>query len=94
MVIAQCDAMISLLDSEYYERGWCSVEVMMVQTLRRSYGLHLWFEDVPAREDELSNIGLLRKADDREIIMKDVLLSYEEDRPKIMFLERQSKLLA
>jgi hypothetical protein len=94
MVIAQCDAMISLLDSEYYERGWCSVEVMMVQTLRRSYGLHLWFEDVPAREDELSNIWLLRKADDREIIMKDVLLSYEEDRPKIMFLERQSKLLA
>ncbi|KAK4497900.1 hypothetical protein PRZ48_010555 [Zasmidium cellare] len=44
-IIAQCDALISLVDEEYHSRAWCSVEVMMVQALREAYGVHQWFED-------------------------------------------------
>ncbi|KAG7152015.1 hypothetical protein HYQ46_012157 [Verticillium longisporum] len=46
MIVAQCNAVISLVDGQYYERAWCSVEVMMVQQLRRAYGLHLWYEHI------------------------------------------------
>ncbi|KAI6141989.1 hypothetical protein BKA82DRAFT_19790 [Pisolithus tinctorius] len=44
MIIAQCNALISLVDDAYHTRAWCSVEVMMVQTLRKSYNLHMWYE--------------------------------------------------
>ncbi|KAL2753133.1 hypothetical protein ACRALDRAFT_1036735 [Sodiomyces alcalophilus JCM 7366] len=96
MILAQCDAMISLVDSEYYDRGWCSVEVIMAQTLRNSYGIHHWYEHLwlPAESgDGGGGRWQLREAANQEIVMKDKLLTFEEDRSKVMFLERQSKLL-
>lgn len=98
MIVAQCNAVISLLDEKYHTRAWCSVEVMLVQTLRRSYGLHLWYEQVLLQPDEKSQGGgkkwALQEAPmDLEISMADKQLSLEEDRSKVLFLERQSKLL-
>ncbi|KIK16076.1 hypothetical protein PISMIDRAFT_637576 [Pisolithus microcarpus 441] len=90
MIIAQCNALISLVDDAYHTRAWCSVEVMMVQTLRRSYNLHMWYEHVPSDSDG----GTLREGPiDWQVVMKDKQLTYESDRPKVLFLERQSKLL-
>lgn len=92
MIIAQCDAMISLVDDQYFDRGWCSVEVMMAQTLRNAYGI-LWLEHVHQDEHEYGSGWRLGEAENREVVMKDKLLTYEEDRSKVLFLERQSKLL-
>ena len=93
MVIAQCNALISLVDDTYYDRAWCAVEVMMLQALRRPYGLHLWYEHDISGVD--SSMGVLRAGpNDLEIVIADKKLTFEaEDRPKVMFLERQSKLL-
>ncbi|KAI6033700.1 hypothetical protein BKA83DRAFT_4179937 [Pisolithus microcarpus] len=90
MIIAQCNALISLVDDAYHTRAWCSVEVMMVQTLRRSYNLHMWYEHVPS---DLDGDTLREGPIDWQVIMKDKQLTYESDRPKVLFLERQSKLL-
>ncbi|KAL9613087.1 MAG: hypothetical protein Q9167_002344 [Letrouitia subvulpina] len=92
MIITQCDAVISLIDDRYYNRAWCCLEAMMVQTLQTSYGLHLWHEHVQGKGGELSSLragplGLQLSS----IAEKE--LSFEEDRPKLLFLERQSKLL-
>ncbi|KAI8165877.1 hypothetical protein KHU50_006981 [Colletotrichum sp. SAR 10_65] len=92
MIIAQCDAMISLVDDQYFDRGWCAVEVMMAQTLRNAYGIS-WLEHVHQDEHEYGSGWRLGEAEDRKIVMKDKLLTYEEDRSKVLFLERQSKLL-
>ncbi|KAK1976221.1 hypothetical protein LZ30DRAFT_785724 [Colletotrichum cereale] len=93
MIIAQCDAMISLVDEDYYDRGWCAVEVMMAETLRSSYGIHQWYEHV-VRPHGSGVEGVLREAPGRPIgMMRDKRLTFETDRPKILFLERQSKLL-
>ncbi|WQF75366.1 Putative tetratricopeptide-like helical domain superfamily [Colletotrichum destructivum] len=93
MIIAQCDAMISLVDEDYYDRGWCAVEVMMAETLRSSYSIHQWYEHVLQPGGSRVQ-GVLREAPDRPIgMMKDKRLTFETDRPKVLFLERQSKLL-
>ncbi|OLN85665.1 hypothetical protein CCHL11_08283 [Colletotrichum chlorophyti] len=93
MIIAQCDAMISLVDDDYYTRGWCAVEVMMADTLRSSYQVHQWYEHFD-KSEESDGRGTLRTAENRgHGTMKDKRLTYETDRPKILFLERQSKLL-
>ncbi|KAI8236305.1 hypothetical protein K4K54_003771 [Colletotrichum sp. SAR 10_86] len=92
MIIAQCDAMISLVDDQYFDRGWCAVEVMMAQTLRNAYGIS-WLEHVHQDEHEYGSGWRLGEAENRKIVMKDKLLTYEEDRSKVLFLERQSKLL-
>ncbi|RDA87707.1 hypothetical protein CP532_1762, partial [Ophiocordyceps camponoti-leonardi (nom. inval.)] len=95
LIIAQCNAMISLVDDDYYDRAWCCVEVLMAQTLRRSYGLHLWYEQVKRSEKsaELPCEWKLREGMGADIDVDKKRLTYEEDRPKIMFLERQSRLL-
>ncbi|KAM7224602.1 hypothetical protein V8F06_000383 [Rhypophila decipiens] len=91
MILAQCNAVISLTDEDYYTRAWCSVEVMVAQTLAKSYGLHLWYEHV---YDDNTEKGQLKAGPlDMEIVMADKLLSFERDRPKVLFLERQSRLL-
>lgn len=96
MVIAQCDALISLVDKEYHNRAWCSVEVMMMQTLKRAYGKHLWYEQVPA-PPELQLDGrdwLLREGSiSLNVEMANKQVTFEEDRPKLCFLERQIELL-
>lgn len=70
----------------------------MVQTLRRSYNLHSWYEHVRVQPDEkrdgVSEEYVLRDGSmDLEIIMADKELTFEADRAKVLFLERQSKLL-
>ncbi|KAF2810736.1 uncharacterized protein BDZ99DRAFT_487582 [Mytilinidion resinicola] len=89
--LAQCSAMISLTDDHYYERSWCCIEVMMMQTLRRSYKFHMWFEDA---HDEVSGTRVFREAPvDLEINMAEKKVTFEHDRPTLLFLERQTKLL-
>ncbi|UKZ75830.1 hypothetical protein TrVFT333_003524 [Trichoderma virens FT-333] len=101
MILAQCDAVISLTDDQYYDRAWCCVEVMMISALRKSYNVHLWYEQPIEGETadvvapDAKRYGKLREAPmDLGIQMIDKKLSFEDDRPKVLFLERQSKLLA
>lgn len=90
MLVAQCNAVISLISTDYYDRAWCAVEVMMVQVLRRAYGLHQWYEHVVDADGE----GTLRSGPmDMQIVMANKALAFETDRHKILFLERQTKLL-
>ncbi|KAI6122378.1 hypothetical protein EDD16DRAFT_1572193 [Pisolithus croceorrhizus] len=50
----------------------------------------MWYEHVLSDSDR----GTLREGPmDSQIVMKDKQLTYESDRPKVLFLERQSKLL-
>ncbi|RYO96123.1 hypothetical protein DL764_007527 [Monosporascus ibericus] len=44
MILIQCDAVISLVDGQYYGRAWCTVEVHLIQTLQNLYGLYTWFK--------------------------------------------------
>ncbi|KAI1380769.1 hypothetical protein F4677DRAFT_441103 [Hypoxylon crocopeplum] len=98
--LAQCNAMISLVENDYYRRAWCSVEALMVQTLKRAYHLHLWYQHVPTQPDDgeqgqnKSQYTLREGPMDMEIAVADKGLTYEDDRPKVLFLERQTKLLA
>ncbi|KAI6040364.1 hypothetical protein EDC04DRAFT_3140281 [Pisolithus marmoratus] len=89
MIIAPCNALISLVDDAYHTRAWCSVEVMMLQTLGKSYNLHMWYEYVPSESGE----GTLREGPmDLQFVMRDKELTYESDRAKVLLLDRQSKL--
>ena len=64
----------------------------MVQTLRKAYGVHLWYEHVI---DPVSGNEFLRDGPrDLEINMAQKKVTYEADRPKLLFLERQTKLLS
>ncbi|GAB1311491.1 hypothetical protein MFIFM68171_01701 [Madurella fahalii] len=100
MILAQCNALISLVDDLYYTRAWCTVEAMMIQKLKRAYNIHLWYEQVAVSPRESTTehgakVWHLREGPmDMEITMADKHLTFEEDRPKVLFLERQSKLLA
>lgn len=90
MIVAQCDVVISLVDDEYYHRAWCAVEVMFIQRLVKSYRKHLWYEHVAVTNGEY----VLREGPiELDVSMAQKKLSYEEDRPKVLFLERQGKLL-
>lgn len=97
LIVAQCDAVISLIDDEYYNRAWCAVEAMLVQQLCRAYGFHKWYEQVEgATGDEASSgtAGELRLGPlDQPISASEKELSFEVDREKVLFLERQTNLL-
>jgi len=95
MLLAQCDAVISLVSEDYYTRAWCTVEVMMVQTLKASYHLHEWYEQVPGDSGDAEGSGwILRPGPmDMAISMAETKVTYEEDRAKTLFLERQARLL-
>ncbi|KAL7622095.1 hypothetical protein AAE478_007597 [Parahypoxylon ruwenzoriense] len=99
MILAQCDAVISLIDDSYYHRAWCSVEVMMIHTLKQSYNVHQWYEQPRLFAGTGKSQGAMRHGKLREaamghvIRMADKKLSFEGDRAKVLFLERQSKLL-
>jgi hypothetical protein len=83
--------MISLIDDKYYTRSWCCVEVKMIQTLKRAYGLHLWYEDL---YDFATGQGFLRPGPlGLDVSMADTEVTYEADRPNLLFLERQTLLL-
>ncbi|OJT07177.1 hypothetical protein TRAPUB_1992 [Trametes pubescens] len=84
--LMQCNTVISLFDERYYSRAWCSLEVLIVQTLRRAWRMHSWY--VYDKEGTLSEAPHGFAID-----MTGKQLTYEEERPKLEFLERQSKLL-
>ncbi|KAH7069567.1 hypothetical protein BKA63DRAFT_421242 [Paraphoma chrysanthemicola] len=91
MNLAQCNGMVSLIDEKYYERSWCCVEVLMIQTLRKAFGLHAWYEyfiDPHTGQESLRDGPL-----DLDINMAEKKVTYESDRPKLIFLERQTRLL-
>lgn len=87
LIIAQCDVVITLQDDTYYDRAWCCVEAMMIKRLKSDYDIHGWFEQVASG-------GALREAElGSDLDMAGKKLSYESDRAKVMFLERQAGLL-
>ncbi|KAK9415678.1 hypothetical protein SUNI508_10156 [Seiridium unicorne] len=98
LIIVQCDAIISLVDETYYSRAWCSVEVLYIQTLRKAYGRHLWYEQVAVGTVQ-DNDGFmpkyaLRVGDvETEIVLTEKKLTYQSDEVKIAFLDRQVRLL-
>lgn len=99
MILAQCDAVVSLIDNHYYGRAWCSVEAMMISTLRNSYGVHQWYEQpIEGKATEggraAQGCGMLRDGPmGLSIDMAEKKLSFEEERPQLLFLERQIRLL-
>jgi hypothetical protein len=95
IIIAQCDAVISLVDEKYYDRAWCCVEARIIQVLKRSYNQHCWYEYVEAPVSSGGEaVGVLREGPmDMTMIMAEKELTFEEDRHKVLFLERQIELL-
>ncbi|KAJ4295065.1 hypothetical protein N0V90_007073 [Kalmusia sp. IMI 367209] len=91
MNLAQCNAMISLVDEKYYERSWCCIEVLMMQTLRKAYGIHMWYEHII--EPGTAKDSLRTGPWDLDINMAEKQVTYESDRAKILFLGRQTRLL-
>lgn len=70
----------------------------MIRVLKKSYGIHLWYEQTLSGDEDRGDgeaiVGKLVPGPmNLEISMADKGLSYEEDRPTVMFLERQSGLL-
>lgn len=93
MIVAQCDAMLSLTDDSYYERAWCSVEVAMIQVLVRSYspGQHQWLEVRPRTGP--GPVELVEGKADLNFDVATLKLTHESDRHQVAFLHRQSKIL-
>lgn len=92
MILVQCDAVISLVGDEYHERAWFSVEALMIQTLKKAFDVHLWYEHVAAEDDEGERRGgkkrkwtLRRTRTGRDINLAENNLSVESDRPRVMF---------
>lgn len=92
IIIAQCDAVISLLDNDYFDRAWCCVEAMMIQAMRSWRYLHQWYQHL----EPVGGVGsgVLTNKSPVYLDMKNKKLTYETDRPKVLFLERQTKLLS
>lgn len=72
----------------------------MIQTLKKAYDVHLWYEHVAVESDDedMKRAGdkrwILRKTrTDRDINLAEKKLNVESNRPRVMFLERQSRLL-
>ena len=71
---------------------------MMVQTLKNSFNRHLWYEHVLVQADKhkKDDIGewVLREGPMYlKTVMAEKKLTFEDDRAKVLFLERQTKLL-
>ena len=92
--LIQCNAMISLIDDKYYERSWCCVETLMIRTLRSAYGWHLWYEHVTDSNSGMESLRDGASTPDLEIDFSRTKVTYETDRPKLLFLERQTKLIS
>lgn len=94
LVVAQCNAIVSLIDKAYYKRAWCAVEVLMMQTMA-SYKQHRCFEHrLYSNSEDLVSGYLQQRVQDFEVgEIANLELTLESDRPTIAFLVRQSKLL-
>lgn len=95
IIVTQCDATISLIDDQYFERAWCCVEAMMIYSLISGRDLHRWYEQVPlvGKKGDSEEKWKLRDGKHHYINMEDKKLTFESDRPKVMFLARQTSLL-
>ncbi|GIZ45888.1 hypothetical protein CKM354_000903600 [Cercospora kikuchii] len=96
IVVAQCDAMISITDDQYPSRAWCAVETMIMQTLKESSNYHHWYVHTLLDATTRDPWGMLEPGPDRrQHVNRPSLLSLsvESDRRYIEFLERQSMLL-
>ena len=100
LLLAQCNAVISIVDDDdYYRRAWCALEILIIQTLEKSYQKHKWYQYAPSSVSSEKHSGskewTLRAGPlDLNITAADKRLTVEEDRPKIVFLERQTQLLS
>ena len=94
MAATQCDAMISLMDDDYWHRAWCAVEVRLMRELMQSYHLHEWWEHRLHSKSDPVHGTLGRGNEARDVDISKMSLTEEKiDRPKIDFLVRQSKLM-
>jgi tetratricopeptide (TPR) repeat protein len=90
--VAQCNAVISLVDDRYLTRAWCGVEVLIMQTLRESSKLYTWWKHrLHSPADRIN--GILEEGSEEKVQPSALALSHEGDRRHIQFLERQSMLL-
>lgn len=90
--------MLCLVDSDekgYSARAWCCSEVLMMETLEKSYRRHKRFEHVLTSEESSKVEGKLVLAThiDGKLKPSEQNLSYEADREQIRFLERQARFL-
>ncbi|KAI1874629.1 hypothetical protein JX265_004837 [Neoarthrinium moseri] len=93
VVVAQCDAMISVVESGYFGRAWCAVEAYMVHTLIKSYGRHEWYHYTPDPGPNAVTGSLASSSPMDEPDIAKLRLTYEADRQQVEFLLRQSRLL-
>nr|KAK5448452.1 hypothetical protein LTR18_001540 [Exophiala xenobiotica] len=90
MAVTQCDAMISLMDDDYWHRAWCAVEVRLMRELMQSYHLHEWWEHKLHSKSDPVHGALGRGNEARDFDISKMSLTEEKiDRPKIDFLVRQ-----
>lgn len=94
MILMQCNAVISLLDDDYYDRAWCAVEVKIIQSIKKSHNVHSWYEHRQRKGNDRERRSSLQEGPlSLRIVMADKLLTVENDRSKVLFLERQCRLL-
>ncbi|KAK4552907.1 hypothetical protein LTR86_010039 [Recurvomyces mirabilis] len=100
LAVTLCNAMISLVDETYYTRAWCAVEVLMMQAVLSTYDVHQWWSNPhqwwehKLDSDTDGSNGTLHKSGLKTFDVSSLRLSHEKsDRPKIEFLNRQSRLL-
>ncbi|KAF7193073.1 hypothetical protein HII31_05634 [Pseudocercospora fuligena] len=93
MAIAQCDALISLVDDQYHDRAWCSVEVMLIHALRTSYGLQRWYEHTAQGDTGGSQSRLRPGPELMDINPETKKLREPSDMARVLFLQRQCRLL-
>lgn len=92
--LAQCDVLITVEDEHFWERAWCSIEALMMQILRRSFNVHKWYRYAPEGGMDDGLWTLEEASLDTDIDMASKTMTWEEDRGKISFLERQARLLS
>ena len=100
-VIRQVDAVISLVDEEYYTRAWCSVEIAFAQRLRSRNHVPHWFLETSLTSSR--GQGDLSEADYSSVVVhhpelepgdpSTLNISFEKDRPSVRFLFLQASLL-
>ncbi|KAK9780412.1 hypothetical protein SCAR479_02527 [Seiridium cardinale] len=94
IIILLCNAMISLVEDGFFERGWCGVEAAQMQALMKTYGRHIWYQHqlLHAETDRITDTLKLL---DREVThdASKLRVTFESDRPKIEFILKRIRLL-
>ncbi|PPJ54536.1 hypothetical protein CBER1_02503 [Cercospora berteroae] len=99
LMVPQCDALISLVDEEYHDRAWCSVEVMIIHALGHAYGIHLWFQHTEQTEEgnggaqQATKYRLQEGPARTEGDLPSKKLRFPHDMDRVLFLERQIRLM-